>query len=397
MIKRLLVFLCVLLGSAAAFADGVPPASWNGVWVGGGGVGDSATGSSPMDTCQQIVTHWNSNGSGRVATGCFMISYSDVAAGASSVGAKVGFYIDGSGQEVNATGVCPAGAVGGTNGLCNPSSSSSSSAASCPSGLTKVLYMQTTCTFVAWGSSTGSPCNNVSSMSCEGGCAYTVTGPGDDPGMYGVAAGPFPQPVYETFNLTSTGQTCAQSPAGSVSPPGSAASSSGSASSSGGASSASGSSSGSASSGAASSGAASSGAGSSQAGGPGGGGQTGGSSSASSASAGAGSSAGTASSASSGWAPSGGLKAFDMDGANAAKQAARDEFAAKVDEIRGQASALWGNLATGSGALPCFGPVTVLGRSIGPMCLDKFQTQLEVIPALVLFAAAFCSIVIIFR
>jgi hypothetical protein len=340
MFMRLLVCLSVLLGSSAVFADGVPPPVWNGVWVGGGGVGDSGQGASPVEICQGIVDRWNSNGSGRVANGCFLIEYSNVAAGASSVGAKVGFYIDGSGQEVNATGVCPAGAVGGTTGLCNPSSSSSSASSassSCPAEVAanmSGLYPSATAVCIAHCVVSG-----------RGVCVGTSVAP----------------VVYSCTSWKTNGASCAGDTMTPVGGDASSSASSGGSTSSGASSSAessagSGSSSGSASSGAASSGAASSGAASS---GTSEGGSSGGSGSSAGSSAGG---SGSSAASSDGTVPSG---EGALNGAGSALNSAAADRNNKLGDVTGAAGK-----DTGWGWLPTLPNASCAALEMGPYSID---------------------------
>jgi hypothetical protein len=214
-----------LVFSGVSFAQ-VPPPVWNGVWVGGGGAGGGGSGSSPVATCQKIASDFNAASPGRVAGGCFLISYGDVAEGAASVTAKVGFYIDGSGQEVNATGVCAGGAVGGTDGLCKPA---------CPTGQMSTRYVRTGCTY-ANGAITGQPCGNESTGYCVAGCQYGVDSYSSSPATYGAYSEEAPpRTVWVSVKLSSTGATCtgpdtANGPTG-LTPPETSSSASSSASS----------------------------------------------------------------------------------------------------------------------------------------------------------------------
>lgn len=84
----------------------------------------------------------------------------------------------------------------------------------------------------------------------------------------------------------------------------------------------------------------------------------------------------------------------DQDAEIAAKKGElRDLF----NSIKGQASALLGGaVGTSGGSLPCYPPITVLGRSLS-LCFSQFSDELGIIGAYVMLAAALLSAFIVFR
>lgn len=85
------------------------------------------------------------------------------------------------------------------------------------------------------------------------------------------------------------------------------------------------------------------------------------------------------------------------DGQSAKIEEAKAELRAKFAEVRAAASALFsGSLGTGGGALPCYPPITVLGKSWS-LCFSKFSNELSVIGTFVMLSAAVSAAFIVLR